>query len=1220
MPNNGQLLEPTTDPADYGWDWLVFKCGSVASVTTDDAGASYGHGATAQTDYCEDAVERLLGITLEVQSDWDGAAGSWSATYDGPAGPITTGGPTYEADVSIEVRIPDVLLYSRLTGSLLTLDTGTAELWVNGSYYSDIASFSDTSDGVGPHYIKQIGIPLAISGTCSVDSTVFPTDPVDDEGNIIEGGLPSGFAYAPCAPDPGDDEMTSEITATAYGGWRFSVGGSWYDLPVKVTVPATASSGPFGLTNSGILTSTRTWGNHVSSRDYRHYLFHYEGRENPTSTYVNVYCDGVLKRTDTNASSGSSCIDDCTGLPGPYYRDLYSVAYETEFQYGSVRLIPNLERAIVRLEDDYASNLYRYPFPSVDSALSFTYRDGGSTGSDVTTTEVYPSLSEFLAVVKDGAHDYEEPFDGDVLCEVYTQRTQGNHVGYTAYYTSVCTCPWDWFVLGASPCVFPELIGFDCGAVWPSSDDPVIQTDAAEYQFPSAVEDSSPGSIYIGGPMYHQDALTRYLATWCHPIWSMYYWTIEPWKVDGVLLWWRAYAGPIREQWFGNSSLPVDERTNQRNHIIATFTEEENGHTPFLDQYTAPASGDRDANGLRWIGMSRFKVAEYTMPVDITLSTSDPCEWAARVQSGTDDCSVELGAGGITLDDFAVSTAQVDCSLVNWDTSPFLLLALFQAVTLDWELTNVSSMEVVLVGYDGAETPLMTSPSRVDVKDLSIEQTKYAGTWAIDNGYGAVSDTGTDTLSAGMSASTMTDYPSRAMAMQLGLGRSWRYLRFRVTPIDTGQPVVVSWPYFEFPTVAPTTFWESGQCAAILFPDGPGIRWGAILSYVPGLGFFDPPLTSGLGSVSTMIDAKVFGHRIWQGDGGASIETTITGELGDIVDSLEGPASVSVVDKFSLAVPLPDVGGGTWDRKIRIAMANSFAEVPPLCCFPARKRDTSTWLATGDYWAGVYDQSQLQREIVSSAADGGAVYIEDGTVDAPVGAELLSGVPLGWHVWQYAPALDNTEAGWRIVSGSKRIATVRPWHGFYCLVGDLLTDTGTAWVSYHVSASRRHAVAKGLADDSVYVGVSASGPSLDVAFADAGFDGEAGCIRWAAGGKLYLWTVLSGAVEQRTSDDEGGIWSVATSIGSGTQVCAVVTPQRVRYIYRVDGTAITVQARDADDNLIISDTAAVASGVDDAPIDCDYRPLGGGKFEIVLWYISGGTLTEKYSNDGITFS
>lgn len=307
-----------------------------------------------------------------------------------------------------------------------------------------------------------------------------------------------------------------------------------------------------------------------------------------------------------------------------------------------------------------------------------------------------------------------------------------------------------------------------------------------------------------------------------------------------------------------------------------------------------------------------------------------------------------------------------------------------------------------------------------------------------------------------------------------------------------------------------------------------------------------------------------------------------------------------------------------WNRKIRIAQCNSFAEVPPLACFPVRKRNTGTWLATGDYWAGVYDWSQLHRLIISAQ---NLAFIENTTVDAPEGSEVLTGVPTGWRVWQYAPALDNTETNWRIVVGTARIAFVRPWHGFYCLVGEQSEGTEATWVSYHVSPARRHAVVKADSASNVSVGVSPNTPSLELTFVSAGWTATAGCIRWLIGGYLGLWTVEGGTVQQRPSEDEGTTWGMATSIGAGTQVTACISPQRVRYIYRrTSAGAIVVQVRDSDDNVLIADTTVIASGVDNASIDCEYRPLGNGLFEIVLWYIATGTLTETYSNDGVTFS
>lgn len=1219
MPNSGQLLEPTLTTAEYGWDWLVFKLGSVATVSSSDPAAAYSHGGTARTDYVEDALLRLLGIYLSVESSWDGAAGSWSAEYDGPGGPLTYGAASYLSDVSIEVRMPDVLLYSRLTGSLLQLETGPWQIWVNGVLQTTFgAGYSDVSEGVGPHYISQIGIPLAVSGSCSIEAVTFPTDPIDEEGNVVEGGVPATFTYDPCDPTITAIDESGEIEATLYGGWRFQPTGSvsWVELPIITNVPATTGSGPFGLDATGVILATDTWGNLVASRSYWRYEFEYIGRENPTETFVQVTCDGVVVRTDTNASSGNSCTDPCTGLPGPYFRDLYRVAYAQESQFGSIRLIPDLEAAIERFgTSGHSAECYRYPFPQTKKSWVNSWVESGGSGSSSSITEVHPSLSEFKGLVEQSPGSFEEPFDYEPYCEVFVQKAQAFREGFTSYGPEICVCPWDWFVLGSSPCVFPALIGYLCGAEWPTTDTPTVESETVQFQFPSYVEDGSIGGVLIGGPMYHADDLTRYFSAWCHPLWLMYYWTSK-WSVDYAQAHWRDYWGPVREQF--QEDAFASQGYGRRNFCIATFMQDENGHTPFLDEYTAPPSSDpEDPNdGLRWIGVSRWKTAGYTLPTSKTLSTSEPCEWAARVQSGTPDCTVTLGAGGIVLSAFNVATARVDCNLLNWDTAPFLLLAMAQIYTVGWSPTNVSAISVVLVGWDDSETPLTTVPGSIDIASLTSVQSKYAGTWAIENGAGAVSDLGADLLSGGISSSTMTDYPSRAMAFQLGLGRNWKALRFYVTPTNPANPVTLDWPEFEFPVDEPKLVWETGKDACMVWADGPGIRWGAITAYVPGFGFFDPPLTSGLGTANTIIDAKVFGHRLIEGTGGASIETTITGELGDIVDSLEGPASISVVDKFSLAFMLPMDEVGAWDRAFRIALCNSFAEVPPLCCFPVRKRGTDDWLADGSYWAGVYDWAQLPRAVICAGDEVPVIENSSGVAQS----SPLAGLPAGWVGCSYSPLINNTEMNWRVRVGARRLASVRPWHGWYLLPGDAGGRAAT-WMSYDVSDSRRHVLAWANASNAVSLSCSANLPSLEFADNLIGVTATAGCARWVTGRELVLWTVESGTVYQRTSPDEGGTVSVATSIGSGTQVTGVVTPQRVRYIYRrTSAGAVVVQARDSEDNVLKSDTTVVASGVDNAAIDCEYRPLGSGLFEIVLWTIEGGTLMERYSNDGIVFS
>jgi hypothetical protein len=189
------------------------------------------------------------------------------------------------------------------------------------------------------------------------------------------------------------------------------------------------------------------------------------------------------------------------------------------------------------------------------------------------------------------------------------------------------------------------------------------------------------------------------------------------------------------------------------------------------------------------------------------------------------------------------------------------------------------------------------------------------------------------------------------------------------------------------------------------------------------LGFQDPPLTAGMDVSSTIVDAIADYYRLFSDDVG-TLSTQVTTLLATLYDTYEGQ-SIAVADKLGHSFILPKVSGVA---KIKWALVNSFSEIPPLGCFPARKRDTN-WDALGDYAQVIYDLCKEYRYVVSNARANARL-----TTPAGVGlGATISGIPSNWSVYQFAPALNNSETrSYHIFTQTNiGLATVRPWHGFY---------------------------------------------------------------------------------------------------------------------------------------------------------------------------------------------
>ena len=1160
MPNNGLIFQTSAI------EWHLKS--TLNSATGAGSGTlAKSHSATAITQWVPNAINVNTGIYLEVSSTDDGAGGvAWQAKYDGagaPAGGYIVGASAFRNDVEIRVRATGFKIYCKLTGSLLRVKWDTLMVFVNGTLSTTLSGVDYTSNGTGANYVNDVGIPLYASGTCGASKVFTPP------------------TYDPC--NPGNLAYMTEATATSTinAGWRFQdQDNNWTALPCAIWTASIPTSGscPYNLSFSNEVTVDDTDSIEIHCRSYGKTQVTYDGRRTLTQHVIGE-CVGEEGGTVVYDEYVTGwCLDPCTSEYDDGYIDAYYTETWAESHGGTARAIPNLERAIVRLNTDYKALWRRFDFPEVRGSATRSCTNGAVTVNTGGETVVYTDLgADFLEVVTNATSNVEQAFPNTIYTQHGMSKTKSYSKTWSHQGGTVCLCPPPSVPIPSCP---PgTVISWTCTNV-PQTDVGVNQSESINRHFPSYV-----GSL--AGYQGHVDMLCRYTGSWVNPHWNLAFHR-QDWEVDGSPVDNDLYWSTIKEQYLYNSALPSNPRT--RNSMIACPLYVDNGNQPFQDAFFGK---------FRWIGISRWQTLATTQPSTLTLTQTRSGNW-----TGT-DCTATVGAGGITVSGFTGTKHYVDLDMGNWSVDPFLLLLKAKQVQVNWSATNVSSIQVSFIGQDNASNYFGNAPGTYNLP--TGIQIKYAGTWAIDNGAGLVTDTGTDTLPAGVSATYMSD-PELSVNFELGRGRQFAKLRFTIVPTNPANPVTINFPTFTLEHTHPMMYWENSKYLSMLWHNTVNIRWGNLQWYSPILGFMNPPITAGMDVPSTVIDALAFKYRVLSGTGGTNLASTITSDLSTLYDAYEGQ-SISVVDKFSNSFVLPKGNG----HDLRLALVNSFSELPPFACFPTRKRNTNTWNPTGTYAQVVYDWVQDGRYLISNTSASAKLQTDAG-VDS--GAVLSPGEP-GWYIWTFNPTLYNNETNWKIFAGGKTWANVRPWHGWYCLLRSTNCRTSMD-VDF---ASNQHISAYVLTNGNVQIR-TADNTLNWVAVNTLAINAQSASIkidRQSNDQKIYMVAEINGQLKLYTADKPEEAFTLARTIGNGVKPCIVVGRDGTRYIYWLDGVAIKGERTDRAGTILDTNNIVVASGVDDECISADEDVYNGGNRRLLLIDVEGGNLVERKSDDGITF-
>jgi len=459
-----------------------------------------------------------------------------------------------------------------------------------------------------------------------------------------------------------------------------------------------------------------------------------------------------------------------------------------------------------------------------------------------------------------------------------------------------------------------------------------------------------------------------------HPLWS-YALQREDWPIDGSPVSKVLYWDRIGEQWLTNPALPAAQQSKTRTTLLS----EPLSVSPWgawLDSFFA---------GERWLGISRYKQVPAAPPATVTAGETG---WSFT------GCAGAWSAGVLTLTPFAGSFS-ADYDLGQW-ADPWQFPHVCSEIWTAWS----GSSEVYLIGTDGSEVLLSDVTGQWKLRPVG-STTKFAGSWAVDQGCGVVSDQGVDTGTSGISSATVSD-AEKSMAFGLLPGFTARLLRFKFSG-STAR--TVQKPQFRWTTPA----WlhaESRLSQIGLWASGPGVRvgqWDWSSSLVS-------PAVRTPGGVASTLDALCTRRALFEG---RSPTTGLRTEILALWDSVELGLGASPTDAEVYASAVPAslsfwMAGGPDS-----VLVNAAAEVPPLLLFPQFRR--------GGYTCEVDMYAQEPRYVVSVA---GSSPTQLGSPD------WLSTTtsPSGWEVRQHLHPFTGSEADFRLRRGGTEFAhAIRPW-------------------------------------------------------------------------------------------------------------------------------------------------------------------------------------------------
>lgn len=1034
------------------------------------------------TQWCWDSVYVQKGIEISAQGI-EGAGPGLIGTYAyvripllGVDLPITlsstvivTGGIPYV------VQIDDGVLYS-MAGGGWRLKFSALRVYLNGSLvHSEGATTLDNTYFFSTSGIPLLGIPPRYTASAAVNPV--PMIGAVDHSTVI--GSSESYGKA-------------RITDAA---WRFQTPGSseWQGLPVLVDLLDVPTDDECDCPSPDPATLTAE-----------------------TTSSVEISAEQHLERETTLHLTGQPLY--CTNGPATSgHVDVYKSRLTWWGNSAQVTTVPNLPASVKRIGPGHREVVYRGGMPRTQRTAFHTCGVDG-VGSGVHTIpaidEVHPRQSRLIAVVGNDTHPIEDTLSFPVPAPAEHSEFRYESFGYTAQVVGPVACP---MALPEEPpgTVLPptappdEICYVTQGAAFtPIVDDDIDNPDLLPY-------------------LYHADPLVRYVNYWGSRHWSFFDWfprnTIDT-DDDGIpdaQNIWKVFLDKISngywlskgDQYCEHPSLPVAERTLRRTTLF-TAPLLYGSQAGFIEGvFGAPAS---------WWGDETFRVDAASPLTELELNELSETSWVFE------DCSGTFGVDGITLTpDPGKTIIKAKVALGSFTQWPYLFPHIASEFEVDWEPANIVQVVVELVGHSGSKVELTRLPGRF-LRPSNGSDSIYSGSYAQDLGQFYFDDKGFDLLDPGDSEATMVD-PERVHAFSLLAGRTAAELLFTIEVASDSSDCEIKFPVLYPSADQVSVFPENRSNHAVVWPDGPGVRFGNVAHYYggslhatplalpPGV----PPLPGvKLAWMPSPVDWICFKNLVLRAD---PHDQDIATQLATFFDSVEAPAGTEDADESAIAMLIPR------GYSFPYALIVNGAGCPPVCVWPSRIRNELTLAQTGAWGLQTWSYAEERRFYIGNEAmslNGPDVY-----------TSLLVPEVSGWPVTFHRQAVTNNEGFHVIRHGADGIGAIRPWQG--CLIarrpasGEIGREPDVLHIPDGLRWEALVIYDETLERDSMIVRRSHGQPKLGFETQVEVANGEEASfpsLAYVPWGRLWVGYTRFGALRYRASDDDGQTWEAEVSL------------------------------------------------------------------------------------------
>ena len=923
-------------------------------------------------------------VNMTVNANIDDTVDVSGYTLDIPSlGISEVGTPdTYSDSVNASLEIDDYCLYVHTSG-VWRLRFSEMRFYFNGSLINTYSGATGNAISV----LNPWDMPFL---------SLYPQMLGDLAASGGQGFPPTG---SPFGGVPDDWDISSTLEQSITGGIRFKEGGSWYTLPVSHLSPImpTLSGGCEDPSFSAILADT-TWTTEIQQ--------YYEFRE------VGAFClEGI-------GPLGQATVTLNTWI-------------ELTIKKASCWLWPDLTRQVNRATgDDYKALWFRWGFPWVKGRGQKTYTNYSGPvpelppedeGDESLETEIYPEHSSILSTVGNTSHVIEDPL-GETLympAKFLSSFTRAEPAPDSRNYTSEG---------GDLPPACPN----------PAFNPPDACNAQNTWEWPYSVEKVADSGGQIPNVHKHKHPYVRLWSTWWNPHWNYSLWfppddaeDSVQWQIDGDPAAAKFYWLLIAQQHLKHSALPEGEDTGTRNFVLDAPLDfsglRDLIESTYFGQWTS------------WLGISRFERIKPTIPTELQLDSESEDAWSSE------DGTFAFGSQIV----FTPSGSGEGTVVIKLDTGRFMDSAyqfphLCKSVFLEWVATNINEVRVYLESYSGDRHILEAAPGNGFTTNNQAysfgtwTDSKYGGSWGQDFGAGFLVDEGNDELLNGVSPALMADN-ERLYSLGLLTLRHGVKLRFEIDVEDQENPITLEYPIWQRQEEDPGQIVETASTSDLLFPSGPGQRFGqwSFWNYLSDM-FSPSPTIRFPGNRMSALDALCLKRTVFEGiapDDGLDAEIAGIYENG-VEYTLRAHLARDPIEERQTTL------GMLWHSEtspVLLFAISSLREPPPLAGFPFKSRDAD-WNPSGDHAQISYSFCVEPRRYVKQGSV--TLDLDDGAGNVWTAAETS---PTGWAVSKHSHPVDGFEALFKLLVGARWIASARPWHGYFGTTADITGQGANPW-------------------------------------------------------------------------------------------------------------------------------------------------------------------------------